>query len=86
MHGIFQMKYYAHHIDLDPDLRDAYRDHPWFDSCDNCARWDQESFDPDYPTEPIETFEPMVQVGLPPHPFDLLRSCRRQRAHSGTQL
>jgi predicted HD phosphohydrolase len=71
MHGIFQMKYYAHHIDLDPDLREAYRDHPWFDSCDNfCARWDQESFDPAYPTEPIETFEPMVREIFSRHPFD----------------
>jgi predicted HD phosphohydrolase len=71
MHGIFQMKYYAHHIDLDPDLREAYRDHPWFDSCDNfCARWDQESFDPDYPTEPIETFEPMLREIFSRHPFD----------------
>ena len=71
MHGIFQMKYYAHHIDLDPDLRNAYRDHPWFDSCDNfCARWDQESFDPDYPTEPIETFEPMLREIFSRHPFD----------------
>ncbi len=71
MHGIFQMKYYAHHIDLDPDLRDAYLDHPWFDSCDNfCSRWDQESFDPDYPTEPIETFEPMLREIFSRHPFD----------------
>ncbi len=71
MHGIFQMKYYAHHIDLDPELRDAYLDHPWFDSCDNfCSRWDQESFDPDYPTEPIETFEPMLREIFSRHPFD----------------
>lgn len=71
MHGIFQMKYYAHHIDLDPDLREAYRDHPWFESCANfCERWDQESFDPDYPTEPIETFEPMLREVFSRHPFD----------------
>ena len=71
MHGIFQMKYYAHHIDLDPDLREAYRDHPWFDSCEHfCSQWDQESFDPDYPTEPIETFEPMLREVFNRHPFD----------------
>lgn len=71
MHGIFQMKYYAHHIDLDPDLRETYRDHPWFESCANfCERWDQESFDPDYPTEPIETFEPMLREVFGRHPFD----------------
>jgi predicted HD phosphohydrolase len=71
MHGIFQMKYYGHHIDLDPDLREAYRGHKWFDSCDNfCASWDQESFDPDYPTEPIETFEPMLHEVFTRKPFD----------------
>jgi predicted HD phosphohydrolase len=71
MHGIFQYKYYGHHIDVDPDQRDAYRDHRWYDSCANfCERWDQESFDPDYPTEPIETFEPMLREIFTRHPFD----------------
>jgi predicted HD phosphohydrolase len=71
MHGIFQMKYYAHHIDLDPDLREQYRGHQWFDTCANfCERWDQESFDPDYPTEPIETFRPMLEEIFSRHPFD----------------
>lgn len=71
MHGIFQYKYYGHHIDVDPDQRDAYRDHPWFDSCANfCEQWDQESFDPNYPTEPIETFEPMLREVFSRPPFD----------------
>ena len=71
MHGIFQMKYYGHHIDLDPNARDAYRGHPWYDSCDNfCERWDQESFDPGYPTEPIEVFEPMLAEVFSRSPFD----------------
>ena len=26
-----------------------------------CERWDQSSFDPDYPTKPLEYFEPMVR-------------------------
>jgi predicted HD phosphohydrolase len=71
MHGIFQMYFYAQHIDLDPDLREAYRGHPWFESCANfCERWDQESFDPNYPTEPIETFEPMLHEIFSRPPFD----------------
>ncbi len=71
MHGVFQYKYYGHHIDLDPDQRDAYRDHPWYDSCANfCERWDQEAFDPDYPTEPMETFEPMLREIFSRTPFD----------------
>ena len=62
MHGLFQQHYYGHHVGLDPDAREAHRDHPWFDSCERfCERWDQAAFDPDYPTEPLEHFEPMVR-------------------------
>ncbi|NCX84621.1 MAG: peptidase, partial [Rhodobacteraceae bacterium] len=33
-----------------------------FDTCAKfCERWDQSSFDPDYPTKPLEYFEPMVR-------------------------
>jgi len=33
-----------------------------FDTCAKfCERWDQSSFDPDYPTKPLEHFEPMVR-------------------------
>jgi predicted HD phosphohydrolase len=62
MHGVFQQQYYGHHLGLDPDAREAYRDHPWFHSCERfCERWDQASFDPDYPTESLEHFEPLVR-------------------------
>lgn len=62
MHGIFQQHYYGHHLGLDPDAREAYRDHEWFDSCERfCERWDQAAFDPAYPTESLEHFEPMVR-------------------------
>lgn len=60
-HGIFQMLYYAHHYGWDRDARERFRDHPCFDSCaEFCERWDQSSFDPDYPTEPLSRFEPML--------------------------
>lgn len=62
MHGVFQQHYYGHHVGIDPDAREAYRDHPWFDSCERfCERWDQAAFDPDYESEPLEHFEPMVR-------------------------
>lgn len=62
MHGLFQQHYYGQHVGLDPDAREEYRDHPWFDSCERfCERWDQAAFDPDYPTESLEHFEPMVR-------------------------
>lgn len=61
-HGIFQMLYYGHHYGWDRNARDQFRGHPCFDSCaEFCERWDQSSFDPDYPTEPLATFEPMVR-------------------------
>jgi predicted HD phosphohydrolase len=61
-HGIFQMLYYAHHYGWDKDARDRYHDHPCFDTCAKfCERWDQSSFDPEYPTKPLEYFEPMVR-------------------------
>ena len=61
-HGIFQMLYYAHHYNWDRNAREEFRDHPLFESCEEfCERWDQSSFDPDYETEPLETFEPMVR-------------------------
>ena len=61
-HGIFQMLYYAHHYGWDRDARERFRDHPCFDSCaEFCERWDQSSFDPDYLTEPLSRFEPMLR-------------------------
>ena len=61
-HGIFQMIYYAHHYGWDKDARDRYKEHPCFDMCSKfCERWDQKSFDPNYPSKTIEYFEPMVE-------------------------
>jgi len=61
-HGIFQMIYYAHHYGWDKNARDEFKDHPGFESCSEfCERWDQSSFDPEYPAEPLSFFEPMVE-------------------------
>ena len=61
-HGIFQMLYYAHHYNWDRNARDRFLDHPVFKNCEEfCERWDQSSFDPEYPMEPLDTFEPMVK-------------------------
>lgn len=61
-HGIFQMKYYGHHYGWDADKRDEFRDSPYWQSCaDFCERWDQMSFDPDYPMPPLSNYEPMVR-------------------------
>ncbi|HUE46722.1 MAG TPA: HD domain-containing protein [Aestuariivirgaceae bacterium] len=61
-HGDFQLIYYAEHVGANPDKRDAYRDSVYFDDCAQfCEQWDQSSFDPDYPTRPLDFFAPMVR-------------------------
>ena len=56
-HGIFQMYYYAHHYGWDRQKRAAHSANPYYQSCvDFCARWDQTSFDPDYPMDSLESF------------------------------
>ena len=71
MHGLFQMKYYAHHYGKNPDGYLAYKDHPWFESCNRfCERYDQAAFDPAYPTQPLSHFEPMLREVFTRTPFD----------------
>ncbi len=61
-HGLFQRFYYAHHYGQDPNARDRYRDHPWYDACvEFCAEYDQNCFDPAYDTLPISAFEPIIR-------------------------
>ena len=61
-HGDFQMVYYGHHFGRNPNKRDQFAGHIYFDDCAAfCERWDQSSFDPDYDSLPIEFFAPMVR-------------------------
>jgi predicted HD phosphohydrolase len=61
-HGLFQNYYYVHHLGGNRNARDKYQDHPWYQACkDFCANWDQCSFDPDYRSEPLATFESLVR-------------------------
>jgi len=60
-HGIFQGYYFFHHLGLDRNMRDRFRDHKWFRDCaEFCEKYDQNSFDPEYDTLPLEAFEPAV--------------------------
>jgi predicted HD phosphohydrolase len=62
-HGIFQMVYYAHHLGWDRELRQKYADSPHYQACvDFCERWDQSSFDPAYPMDPLESFRSDVEA------------------------
>ncbi|HEX4268650.1 MAG TPA: HD domain-containing protein [Steroidobacteraceae bacterium] len=70
-HGLFQKIYYAHFLGEEPELRAAYREHPYYESCARfCERWDQAAFDPDYPTQSLEHFEPLVRRIFSRRAFD----------------
>ena len=61
-HGIFQGYYFFHYIGLDRDLRDNFKGHEYYDHCEEfCRKYDQAAFDPDYKSEPLEFFVPMVE-------------------------
>ncbi len=61
-HGIFQGYYFFHHLGLDRNMRDRFKDHEYFrDTAEFCAKYDQNCFDSEYDTMPLEAFEPMVR-------------------------
>lgn len=70
-HGLFQNYYYVHHLGGDRHARERLRDHPWYEACVHfCAAWDQCSFDPDYPSEKLEYFEPLLRRMFARTPHD----------------
>jgi predicted HD phosphohydrolase len=61
-HQDFQGKHYYEYMGADPNARDQYVGEPWYDLAARFAdEWDQNSFDPDYPTKPLSHFEPRVR-------------------------
>ncbi|MEL7110921.1 MAG: HD domain-containing protein [Pseudomonadota bacterium] len=61
-HGMFQGYYFFHHLGLDRNMRDQFKDHPHFEyTAQFCHLYDQNAFDPDYESEPLEFFAPMVE-------------------------
>lgn len=70
-HGDFQLVYYGEHVGADPEKRQAYAAHPYFDDCATfCARWDQVSFDPAYDTQPLAHFADRVREVFARTPYD----------------
>jgi predicted HD phosphohydrolase len=64
-HGIFQGYYFWHHIGMDRNTREQYRDSEFFDHTEEfCAKYDQTAFDADYRSEPLEHFEPLIRARL----------------------
>jgi len=61
-HGLFQSYYYNEYIGGERDARDIFKDHPHYHACIYfCAKYDQNAFDPDYDTLPLEHFLPAVK-------------------------
>ena len=62
VHQDFQGKHYYQYLGKDPDARAQYEGEAFYDLAARFAdEWDQTSFDPDYPTEPLSHFEDMVR-------------------------
>ena len=60
-HGVFQMYYYAHYSGGDRNAREAFIDNPWYEEAIKfCHDYDQNCFDPNYKSKPLEFFVPMV--------------------------
>ena len=61
-HGIFQGYYFWHHIGMDRNAREDFRDSPYFDYTEEfCVKYDSPAFDPDFVSAPLEHFEPLVR-------------------------
>jgi predicted HD phosphohydrolase len=74
-HPVFQQYHFAHHPTIDRHAREALRGSPYFAyAADYCATYDENSFDPDFPTLPIERFEPIVEAYF--SRFNSLKSLR----------
>ena len=72
-HGEFQMYYYAHHLGADKNQRDKYKNHEYYQATvDFCEKYDQNSFDPNYKSLPLEFFKPMVEKIFSRKPYSSL--------------
>ena len=72
-HGEFQAYYYAHHLGGNRNKRDDYKDHKYYnDTINFCEKYDQNSFDPNYKSLPLEFFRPIVKKIFSRKPYSLL--------------
>jgi predicted HD phosphohydrolase len=61
VHPIFTAYYYADFIGADKNARDRHRGNKWFDDAVYFVEnYDENCFDPNYDSLPLEFFEPMV--------------------------
>ncbi len=71
-HDLFQGIYFFQYYGRDPNERERYRGHPYFEACvEFCARYDQAAFDPDFQHMPLEAFKPAVHRVLGRVPYSV---------------
>jgi predicted HD phosphohydrolase len=64
-HGIFQGYYFWHHIGLDRDAREEFRDSEFFDYTEEfCAKYDSTAFDAEFRSNPLSYYEPLIRAQL----------------------
>ena len=73
-HGEFQMFYYAHYLGGDKNKRDKYKNHKYYQATiDFCEKYDQNSFDPNYKSLPLDFFKPIVKKIFSRKPYSSLK-------------
>ena len=61
-HGIFQGYNFFHYIGLNRDMRDMFKDHPYYKQAEEFVeKYDNPAFDNKCEIYPISTFEPMLR-------------------------
>lgn len=61
-HNIFQGYYFFHHIGMDRDMREQFRDHDHFErTAEFCELYDSPAFDANAETLTISEFEPLLR-------------------------
>ena len=60
-HQDFQGRYYYNHLGKPTDMRERFRGEPWFATAEKLVdEWDGPAFDPAFPVDSLESFEPEV--------------------------
>jgi predicted HD phosphohydrolase len=62
-HGIFQGYFFFHHLGMDRNLRDNYKQVPqlYQRTAEFCERYDAAAFDPAFESYPLDFFEPILK-------------------------
>ncbi|ROT97661.1 phosphohydrolase [Marinobacter sp. R17] len=61
-HAIFQGYYFFEYLGLDPNLRENFKDHPYYKhTLEFVSKYDSPAFDPEAETLPLSYFEPMLR-------------------------